>query len=133
MTVFKLPQSTRQNFNASAAGDQVAVTYYGPDELSTMTRKEFNTHVIVPTRQTRVATLVQFYFGWTNATVVTYVDIVNFDGVLEFSWLTIVGDIKTTYCPGWAHRPLQVFDSITQVHTDNLGNITISTVQVYAK
>ena len=115
MTVFKLPQSTRQNFNASAAGDQVAVTYYGPDELSTMTRKEFNTHVLVPTRQTRVATLVQSDFGRTNTTVVTGVDIVNFDGVLEFSWLTIVGDIKTTYCPGWAHRVSQVFDNVSQI------------------
>ena len=98
-----------------------------------MTRQELVTKIIAHTRHTGAASLIEPDFGRFNATINPTIDEVNRGLILEISFPTIAEDIKTTSCPGWAHRPSQVFDGIRQVHTDAMGNITHITVQAYGE
>ena len=44
---------------------------------------------------------------------------------------TACEEIKKTSCPGWNHRPAQIFDNIKRVIIDENGDVTQSTVQNY--
>ena len=63
-TVCRLPQSTRPVLNAGGAVAPVAVTtYYGPADISGMTRQELVTKIITHTRHTGDASLIEPDFG----------------------------------------------------------------------
>ena len=118
-------------------GNQLApvtvTTYYGPPDICSMTPAVFRAEILNPTRQSGAATLVEPDFRHVNATIDTAIDESNRNEVLRISFPTTAEDIKITSCPGWAHRPHQVFDDIKQVTTDAMGNVTQSKVQPYGE
>ena len=115
-TVAKFPQSTRIVMNAGVAAAPVTVTtYYGPPNIRAMTCDAFRRQIPTPTWQSGAGTLVEPNFRRVNATINTTINESNQNEVISIAFPTPAEDIKTTSCPGWAHRPSQVFDNITQV------------------
>ena len=96
-----------------------------------MTPEEFRSDILEPCRQVGAATLVAPTFGRAVATLDTSYDESNRNQVLKLAFPTACEEIKVTSCPGWNHRPAQIFDNIKQVITDEHGNVTQSTVQNY--
>ena len=107
------------------------LTYHGLDDIRAMTPREFRDEILDPFRQEGVATLVPPEFGRVNAAIDTAYDESNRNQVLKLSFPTACKEIKVTACPGWAHRPSQIFDNIKQVSKESVGNITQVTVQTY--
>ena len=108
-------------------------TYDSPDDICAMTPEEFRDSIIEPCHQAGAETLVAPMFGHPTATLDTSDDESNRDLVLKLAFLTACEEIKVTSCPGWNHRPAQIFDNIKQVITDEHGNVYFSLRSVNRK
>ena len=108
-------------------------TYDGPDDICAMNPEEFRDSILKPCYQSRAATLVAPMFGRAVAILDTSDDESNCDLRLKLAFPTACEDIKVTSCPGWNHRPAQIFDNIKQVITDEHGNVYFSLRSVNRK
>ena len=113
-TLAMLPQTTGQVLNNDGANGVLVYvsTYHGLDDNCAMTAYELCDEVLDPCRKEGAATLVPPEFGRVDATIDTTYNESNRNQVLKLLFPTACEEIKVTACPGWAHRPSQIFNNI---------------------